>query len=156
MLYLVVKTAHILSALLFLGAGLMTAWYKVRADRAQDPKVIAWYAREIVLADWIFTLPSGITLPATGVWLATLLGQPLGSGWVALGITCYALAGALWVPAAWLQLRMRRMAEAAAREGTPLPEQFRRDQRVWLALGVPAFAVSIFAVWLMVAKHAAL
>lgn len=156
MLYLIVKTAHILSALLFLGAGLMTAWYKVRADRAQDPKVIAWYAREIVLADWIFTLPSGITLPATGVWLATLLGQPLSRGWVALGIACYALAGALWVPAAWLQLRMRRLAEAAAREGTPLPEQFRRDQRAWLALGVPAFAVSIFAVWLMVAKHAAL
>ena len=156
MLYLVVKTAHILSALLFLGAGLMTAWYKVRADRARDPKVIAWYAREIVLADWIFTLPSGVTLPATGVWLASLLGQPLTQGWVALGLACYALAGTLWVPAARLQIRMRQMAEAAARDGTPLPDAFHRANRVWLALGVPAFAVSLFAVWLMVAKHAAL
>lgn len=156
MLYLVVKTAHILSAMLFLGAGLMTAWYKVRADRSHDPKVIAWYAREIVLADWMFTLPSGLTLPATGLWLATLLGQPLTSGWVALGLGCYALAGTLWVPAAHLQIRMRRMAEAAAAAGTPLPDAFHRANRAWLVLGVPAFAVSLFAVWLMVAKHAAL
>lgn len=155
MLYLVVKTAHILSALLFLGAGLMTAWYKVRADRARDANVIAWYAREIVLADWIFTLPSGVTLPATGLWLASLLGQPLTQGWVALGIACYALAGTLWVPAAWLQLRMRRLAETAARDGSALPPAFHRYNRVWLALGVPAFAVSMLALWIMVAKHAA-
>ena len=156
MLYLIVKTAHILSALLFLGAGLMTAWYKVRADRSRDPTVIAWYAREIVLADWIFTVPSGVSLPATGLWLASLLGQPLTQGGVALGLACYAVAGALWVPAAWLQLRMRRMAETASRDGTPLPEGFHRAKRAWLALGVPAFAVSMLALWIMVAKHAAL
>lgn len=156
MLYLVLKTLHILSALLFLGAGLMTAWYKVRADRSRDAKVIAWYAREIVLADWIFTLPSGVTLPATGVWLALLLGQPLTTGWVSLGIGAYALAGLLWLPAAWLQIRMRQMAEAAARDGTALPDAFHRANRIWLFLGVPAFGVSIAALWIMVAKHAAL
>ncbi len=155
MLYLVLKTLHILSALLFLGAGLMTAYYKVRADRSGDLRVLAWYQREIVLADWIFTLPSGITLPATGLWLAVLLGQPLTSGWVALGIGAYALAGLLWVPAAVLQLRMRGLAERAIRDGTALPEAFHRANRLWLALGVPAFAVSIAALWLMVAKHAA-
>lgn len=155
MLYLVVKTLHILSALLFLGAGLMTAWYKVRADRSGKLEVLTWYQREIVLADWIFTLPSGVTLPATGLALATMSGQSLTHGWVALGIGAYALAGLLWLPAAWLQIRMRRMAEAALRDGTPLPPEFHRDNRLWLALGVPAFAVSLGAVWVMVAKHAA-
>lgn len=156
MLYLVVKTLHILSALLFLGAGLMTAYYKVRADRSGKLEVLTWYQREIVLADWIFTLPSGVTLPATGITLALMSGQSLTQGWVALGIGAYALAGLLWLPAAWLQIRMRRMAEAALREGTALPAEFHRDNRIWLALGVPAFAVSIAALWLMVAKHAAL
>ena len=155
MLYLVVKAAHVLSAMLFLGAGLMTAWYKVRADRTHDPLVVAWYAREIVLADWIFTLPSGIALPATGLWLAWMLGQPLTSGWVSLGIGAYATAALLWLPAAWLQIRMRKLAERAVQEGTALPAEFHRARRIWLVLGIPAFAVSIAAVWVMVAKHAA-
>lgn len=155
MLYLVVKTAHIFSAVLFLGAGLMTAWYKVRADRTRDLRVVVWYAKEIVLADWLFTLPSGITLPITGLWLASLLGQPLLSGWVSLGIAAYALAGLLWLPAAWLQIRMRTLAERALKDGVELPAEFHRANRIWLALGVPAFAVSIAALWVMVAKHAA-
>ncbi|MCC7110617.1 MAG: DUF2269 domain-containing protein, partial [Deltaproteobacteria bacterium] len=115
------KTLHILSALLFLGAGLMTAYYKVRADRSGKLEVLTWYQREIVLADWIFTLPSGVTLPATGITLALMSGQSLTQGWVALGIGAYSLAGLLWLPAAWLQIRMRRMAETALREGTALP-----------------------------------
>ena len=152
MILLAVKTAHVLSAMLFLGAGLMTAYYKVRADRSGDLRVLVWYQREIVLADWLFTLPSGIVLPITGIWLAMSYGIPLTASYVGAGIVGYAIAGALWVPAAWLQIRMRTLAAAALRDGTELPAEFHRANRVWMALGVPAFAVAAFTVWIMVAK----
>ncbi len=65
------KTLHILSATIFFGAGLMSAWCKVRADRSADVRVVA-------------------------------------------SIAGFAVATGCWLPAAWLQLRMRALAEAAA------------------------------------------
>lgn len=147
-----VKAVHVLAATLFLGAGLMTAYYKVRADRSGDLRVLVWYQREIVLADWLFTLPSGIALPVTGIWLAMTYGIPLSAGYVGAGLAGYAIAGVLWLPAVWLQIRMRNLAEAALRDGTALPEEFHRANRIWLALGVPAFLVAVLTVWMMVAK----
>lgn len=149
---LTVKTLHVLCAMLFLGAGLMTAWFKVRADRSTDLRVLTWYQREIVLADWVFTVPSGVGLAATGLWLASAYGLPLTSGFVGAGILGFVAAGVLWLPAAWLQIRMRRLAEVALRDGTALPPAFHTANRIWLALGVPAFAVAALTVWMMVAK----
>ena len=153
-MYLVaLKTLHVLGAVLFLGAGLMTAYYKWRADRSGDVQVVAWCQREIVRADWIFTAPSGIILPTTGIALAMGYGLPLTTDWVMFGIVAFASAGALWLPAVWLQLAMRDLAVAAARDQQALSPRFHRYNAYWLALGAPAFALSVFAVWVMVAKQ---
>lgn len=151
MLVLTVKALHILGALLFLGAGMMTAWYKVRADRSGDPAVVVWCQREIVRADWLFTLPSAIVLPASGLYLVHAYGMPWTTGWVLLGIGAFALSGLLWLPAVWLQIRMRRLAEEALASGT-LPAEFHRLNRIWMALGVPAFVIAVATVWLMTVK----
>ncbi len=149
--YALLKTLHILCAVLFLGAGLMTAYYKLRADRSDDLKVVTWYQREIVLADWLFTVPSGLLLPLTG-YLMMREGYSWEAGWLRLAIVLFVLTGLLWLPAAWLQIRMRAMAHDALREGTELPTAFHRANRIWVALGVPAFLIAMFIVWLMVAK----
>lgn len=151
-LIVVTKTLHILSAMLFLGAGLMTAYYKVRADRSGDIAVVAWYQREIVRADWTFTLPSGFLLPATGFGLVHLYGLPLTTRWVMFGIVGFALSGLLWLPALWLQLRMSQMADAAHRDGVALPGEFHIMNRAWTLLGVPAFLIAILTVLVMVGK----
>jgi len=154
MIVLAVKTLHVLAATFFFGGGLMTAYYKFRADRSGDVRVVVWCQREIVRADWIFTVPSGLTLPITGWYVAWIYDIPLMGSWVTWGITGYVLAGALWLPAAWLQLRMRKLAERALAQGTELPPEFHRANRAWIALGVPAFAVAAVTVWIMVAKQA--
>ncbi len=152
---LLLKAVHVLAAVLFLGAGIGSAWYKLRADRSGDPRVIAWCQREIVLADWCFTVPSAVALPVTGLWLVDLYGLPLDTPWVLLGFAGWALAGGLWVPAAFLQLRMRRLADAALASGGGLGPDFHAANRIWLGLGFPAFAVAMATVWVMVAKYAA-
>lgn len=149
---LVVKALHILAAVLFFGAGAMTAYYKLRADRSGDVTIIAWCLAEIVQADWRFTVPSGIVLPLTGMWLVNAYGLPWTTPWVLIGVAGFAVAGALWVPAAVLQLRMRDWAIQALQRAEPLPEAYHRASRIWLALGVPAFLAALLAIYAMVVK----
>ena len=155
MLYFALKVAHILAAVLFLGTGLGSAWYKWRADRSGDVRVIVWAAREIVLADWLFTVPAGVLLPLSGLWLAVRGGHDWTSGWVLWGLCGYAVAGVTWLPAAWLQLRMRALADTALRERPEIPPLFHRYARIWAALGVPSFGAAILTVWVMTARYAA-
>ena len=150
---LLLKTVHVLGATLFLGTGLGSAWYKVRSWRSGDVRIIAWADREVVLADWLFTIPSGVVMPVTGLWLAHLYGIPWTAGWLKWAIGGYACAGLFWLPAAWLQLVMRRLSTTAATTGTPLPPEWRRARRIWTLLGVPSFGATVVTVWVMVTKQ---
>ncbi len=150
---LLLKTVHILAAMLFFGTGLGTAWFKFRADRSGDVNVIAWAQRTVVLADWCFTVPSGVLMPTTGLWMASMLGLRWTAPWVLWGLAGWAAAGALWLPAALLQIRMRRIAMQAVLQKTELPPSFHRANRIWLALGFPAFAISVWVVFIMVTKR---
>ena len=149
---LLLKTAHLLGVVVFLGAGLMSAWYKVRGDRSKDPAILAWCQREIVRADWFFTVPSGIVVPVTGFWLVYEYDLAWTTPWIHFGIAGYVVAGLLWLPAAALQIRMRGLADAAAAAGTPVPAAFRRANRIWFGLGIGAFTAALATVWVMVAK----
>jgi uncharacterized membrane protein len=155
-LYLALKALHILSAMLFFGTGLGSAWYRLRADRSGDVRVIAWCQREIVLADWVFTVPSAVLLPASAVAMIEVLGVPWRTGWILWAFAGYSIAGLCWLPAAWLQILMRRLADDALASGAPLPPAFHRYARIWLVLGFPSFAAAMATLWLMVAKHAAI
>ena len=68
MLILVLKTIHVLGAVLFLGTGLGSAYYKFRAGASKDARVVAWCDAEVVRADWIFTVPAGLIMPVSGLW----------------------------------------------------------------------------------------
>ena len=157
MLYLVLKSLHVLGAVLFLGTGLGSAWYMLRADLRGDLRVMSWVHHEIVLADWVFTVPSGVLLPVTGLWMAHVAGMPLATPFIAWGLAGYAVAGACWVPAAALQIRMATLiAEGLEAGKTTAPElspAFERARRLWFALGVPAFGAAAAVVWMMVSKR---
>lgn len=151
--YLSLKTLHILSMVLLFGTGLGSAYYKWMADRSGLLPHIAATNRHVVLADWLFTTPTVIFQPISGLWLAHLAGWPWSSGWIAASLALYALAGACWLPVVWLQIRMQHVAEAALRAGTPLPTAYWRMARCWFWLGVPAFIAMVLVVALMVFKH---
>ncbi len=151
MAYLLLKWLHILAAIVFLGMGAGTAWFKLWADRSGSIPVIVWAQRLVVKTDWIFTLPSGLVLPVTGIGLAQMAGWPLSSGFAFHGLLLFGVAGLTWLPAAWLQLRMRRAAEDAQRTGV-LDPGFHRDHRLWLMLGVPSFLAAVGATLVMVLK----
>src|SRR5690606_14890460 len=97
-LYLSLKTVHVLSMVLLFGTGLGTAWYKWMADRSGNLAHIAVTNRHVVLADWLFTTPTVILQPATGLWMAAMIGLPLSTPWLAASLVLYAIAGVCWLP----------------------------------------------------------
>lgn len=153
MLYEIVKTVHILSATVLFGTGLGTAWFMWRADRSGDAAVVVAAARNVVLADWLFTTPAIILQPLSGLWLILLAGYSPAETWLLWTYGLYLLAGACWLPVVWLQIRMRDLAAMAAASGAPLSARYRRYARLWFALGWPAFIAVILIVYLMVAKR---
>jgi uncharacterized membrane protein len=152
MTYLVVKWLHILSSTMLFGTGLGSAFYMFFASRTRDVRVIAVVVRYVVIADWAFTTPTVILQPITGFWLVHLAGFPLDSPWIVVSFALYLLAGAAWLPVVWMQIRMRDMAAAAAREGDALPARYWRYLGTWVTLGVIAFLSLVVVFYLMVAK----
>jgi hypothetical protein len=61
--YLEWKRLHILSSTLLFGTGIGTAFSMFYANRSGDVRAIAIVARNVVRADWLFTLPA-INIPA--------------------------------------------------------------------------------------------
>ena len=60
--------------------------------------------------------------------------------------------GAFWLPVVRIQIRLRNLAREAVRTATPLPAQYTRLFRIWLACGVPAFAAVLTILWLMLKR----
>lgn len=153
MSYSLLKTLHILSMVLLFGTGLGSAFYKWMADRSGNVAHIAVTNRHVVLADWIFTTPTVIFQPLSGLWMVYLLELPLSTPWISASLGLFVLAGLCWLPVVWLQIRMEKIAARAVAQATPLPALYWRMTRWWFWLGVPAFVSMVLVVAMMVFKH---
>jgi uncharacterized membrane protein len=152
--YVLLKFIHVMSSTLLFGTGLGSAFYMFFTNRSRDVRAIAVVTRRVVWADWLFTAPTAIIQPATGLYMVHLTGMPIASKWIAVSLALYVFAGACWLPVVWLQIRMAAMAERAVKEGTALPALFWRYHNIWTALGFAAFFAFIAIFYLMVAKPA--
>jgi uncharacterized membrane protein len=149
---LILKLVHLLGAAVLFGTGLGIAFFMYMAHRTGDAATIAATARTVVIADAVFTLNAVIAQPVSGAALALSIGYSFWEPWIVLSLALYVAVGMCWLPVVAIQLRLRELAAAAAREAKPLPEAYHRLFRIWFALGWPAFlgVVAIFA--LMIVK----
>ena len=152
--YLIVKWLHIVSSTLLFGTGIGSAFYLLFTSLSRDVRAIAVVSRHVVRADWLFTATTVVFQPLSGFYLAHLAGYPLSSRWIVWSVVLYLVAGACWLPVVWLQMRMRDMAQASARDDQDLPALYWRYLRIWTVLGVPAFFALIVVFYLMTAKPA--
>jgi len=150
--YLALKYLHVIGAAVLLGTGAGIAFFMVLANRTGDPATVAAVARIVVVADFLFTASAVVAQPVTGFLLVWVAGYSLWEGWIVLSILLYLVTGAFWLPVVWMQMRMRDLAEGAARRRGPLPPPYYRLYRTWFAFGFPAFAAVIAIFWLMIAR----
>lgn len=150
--YLILKTVHVITSTLLFGTGLGTAFHMWTTHLRGDVRALAATARNVVLADWLFTAPSVVLQPATGLALALAAGYDLTASWLLVAYGLYALASSCWLAVVCLQVRIARIAERCEAEGTELPSIYYRTMRTWFSLGWPAFISLVGVFWLMVAK----
>ncbi len=152
MTYLSLKALHMFSMIILFGTGLGSAWYKWMADQSGDINYIAKTNRHVVLADWIFTTPTIVIQPLTGIAMAILLDIPLTTPWIIWSIILYLIAGLCWIPVVWLQIQMRKLSEHALRTNSDLNSQYWKYAKIWFLLGVPAFSSMVIIVLFMIFK----
>ncbi len=149
---ILLRWLHVLGACVLIGTGAGIAFFMVMAHRTRRPEIIAHTAGVVVVADAVFTATAVVVQPITGVLLAWQIGWPLTEGWIVVSALLYVLIGAFWLPVVWIQIRLRDLARAAATETAPLPGDYERYFRIWLACGFPAFLSILIIVWLMLAR----
>ncbi|KAF0098031.1 MAG: hypothetical protein FD144_4680 [Rhodospirillaceae bacterium] len=150
--YLWLKWLHVLSSTVLFGTGIGTAFQMWFAHLRGDVRSITIVTRNVVLADWLFTLPAGILQPITGLALVIQAGLDLTASWLVVTYALYCLAFVCWVPVVVLQIRVRDLAAEALATGQSLPPAYHSTMRLWFALGWPAFIALIVIYLLMVAK----
>jgi uncharacterized membrane protein len=152
MLYDAFKVLHLLGIVLLVGNVIVTAFWKVFANRTGNPQVIAFGQRLVTITDFVFTA-GGIALVYAGgfgaAWAHDL--DPF-AGWLGWGQLLFLMSGGIWlavlVPA---QIRMARLAHRFAAGGA-IPAAYWRDNRRWLVWGVFSVLPLLAGLWVMVAK----
>jgi uncharacterized membrane protein len=151
MSFLFLKWVHILSAVFLFGAGAGSAFYVWRANRTGDLHAIRFVLRNVILADWLFTVPSIALLPISGVWMLRLKGYAFSELWIWLSLVLFVIAGLCWLPAAVLQYKMKALADQAS-DKESLPSTYWQHERLWSVLGLAAFLAVIAIFTLMIFK----
>ncbi len=152
--YLLARGLHIISAIVLFGVGLGTAFQMYTACRSADIAGIARVTGQVVLADWLFTMPTAVLQPVTGLWLVHLAGYGYLEPWLIVSYLLYGVAGVAWLVVVALQIDMAKLAALALGSNTGLPEAFLSRFRLWVRLGWVGFGCLAGVIVLMVAKPA--
>lgn len=156
--YLLVKTLHILSAMLILGTGMGTAFYLFFVNRSGSVPAQAVVSHWVCRADFWFTTPAVIFQLGSGLWLMHQMKMPFSATWIWASLGLYAFAGLCWLPVVWWQMQMRDIAKRANdnlannRGKTTLPKTYWKLAKKWELLGFLAFPAVVVIVFLMVIK----
>ena len=153
MSYTAFKLIHLLGVVLLLGNIIVTAAWKLAADRHGNPVVVAFSQRMVALTDFAFTLP-GAALTLVGAhgmgWLGGFsLWQP---GWLAWGHALFIVSGVIWlVVLVPTQVQQGRLAASFA-TSTTIPPRYWQLNRRWIVWGIAATLLPLVNMGLMVLR----
>ena len=116
-----------------------------------DLHAIRFVLKNVILADWLFTVPPIVLLPVTGMWMMRIKGYAFSELWLWLSLGLFVIAGLCWLPAAFLQYKMKALAEHAP-DKERLPATYWSYERLWMVLGVAAFPAVLAIFTLMIFK----
>ncbi|MCS7462941.1 DUF2269 domain-containing protein [Paenibacillus doosanensis] len=144
---------HLIGAVLFVGNIITAAFWKVRADLQKDPVIIHSAAKNVMLADMVFTLPGLLLIVLSGVVMAVRADMPMmGLNWLTLSLILFAITGIIWLAVLIpLQRAMIRHSAADVRNGR-MSDAYSRASRYWAIFGVAATLLPVVILYLMVSR----
>lgn len=142
------KTAHVIGAILFVGNVIVTGIWSAIFWRARHTHDFQRAARAIVITDWWFTVGGGALLTSSGIALALLRGLPLwNTPWIRQALVALSVSTLLWlvvlVPAQRTMVRHTGSADN---------DMLVRAYGRWNLWGWTATVPLVYALWCMVAK----
>ena len=153
MWYLIVKSLHIVSVVLFLGNIITGVFWKVHADLTGDLRARAHALDGIIQSDRWFTIPGVLLIIATGVALALMAGFPLlRTFWIAWSLALFGVSGAAFgILVGPLQKKLLANVRTG-QAGTWNEAEYHALSRSWTLWGTIATLAPLIAVFLMVMK----
>ena len=153
MLYLTLKSLHVLAVMLFLGNIITGVFWKRHADRSGDLKVRAQVLAGIIRSDRLFTLPTVAVIITTGVLNALMVHLPiLRTPWIGAGLALFLLAGLVFaIKVGPLQKKLLAVVQAGMAGKWDLVAYDALSRR-WLFWGWVATGAPLIVVFLMVFK----
>jgi len=144
---------HVLGAVLFLGNIITAAFWKVSAERGKDLTHLRRVARNVMTADYFFTLPGVVMLIATGHIMASLRGYPLTElNWMTASEGLFVASGLIWV-AVLIPAQRKMIKETAVSEAAgALTAAYRKASRTWDIFGTLVIVIPLAVLYLMLAK----
>jgi len=144
---------HVLGAVLLVGNIVTAAFWKLRADWQGQPVVIHSAAKNVMMADAVFTLPGIFMIIVSGSLMAEKAGYSLsGWNWLTLSLFLFTVTGIIWAAVLLpLQRSMIRHSRLALESGT-ISAAYRRASAAWAVFGTAATLLPVAVLYLMIAK----
>ena len=151
--YVILKSLHIVSVVLFLGNIITGVFWKRHGDRIGTPAARAQALAGVIASDRLFTVPGVLAIIVTGVLLALTLDLPLlRTLWIAWALGLFGLSGIIFsMRVAPLQKQLLAIAQAGV-SGTWDEAAYQKLSRSWEVWGAIATGLPLIVVVLMVLK----
>lgn len=146
-------TLHLIGVVVFLGNIITAAFWKVRADLQKNPSAIHSTVKNVMLADYVFTLPGLVLTIVSGLVMAVKAGIPLTElNWLTLSLILFAITGVIWlailIP---LQHAMIRHSAECIKNGN-ISQAYLAASRNWAVFGIAATLLPVVILCLMITK----
>jgi len=140
---------HILSAIIFVGNIITAAYWKLRAERTKERTYIHRTARDIMSADYFFTIPSVLFLLLSGFALSNKIGVSYHEiNWLSISLLLFIITGLIYfsglIP---LQRKMIRYSS----DENDFPKYY-KTSRLWDVIGTIEIIIPLTILYLMVVK----
>jgi uncharacterized membrane protein len=144
---------HVLGVIFLLGNAFTVTFWKLRADYSKDLPLKLQTAKNIMILDYIFTLPSIAMILVSGHFLADKAGYSVFAwNWLGISYGLFIVSGVIWLFALLpLQNKMIRHGKLSCEQNV-MTKEFMRASRNWNFYGILATVTPIVSMILMVWK----
>ena len=151
--YLVLKSAHIFGVILLLGNLIVTAWWKLMANRTKNPSIIAFAQRQVTLTDFVFTAPGALLAILAGDSMAyNFIGDSWSIEWLTWGRCLFITSGIIWISILIpTQIKQARLARNFANSKS-IPDEYWKLSTRWNIFGTIAVVLPLINIYWMVFK----
>lgn len=146
-------TLHLIGVVLFIGNIITAAFWKVRADSLKNPILIHNTVKNIMLADYFFTIPGIIFIIISGIVMAEQAAMPMsGLNWLTLSLILFAVTGIIWLTILIPLQRKMILYSSQCIECGSITKAYEHTSRYWNIFGTASTLLPVVILYLMIYK----